>query len=477
MSARNPRISPVMVPELLESFPAPPSFIPPSPRTPLMPNTPSTPSAFSPNLSNPPPTLPPTSPLPPLPAGPSPISEEETLLFLSSASRLKRLSRLSINSTSSRRDSTATTTSVISNGSANGGVPGLSPSMSGSSISSSSSSTSSSARIRTESLTSSHSLRSYPSTSSLSVVSASASHSFRLPTPAEKSPQGRLIPPMEISITEEDDGISTSADLTAVTLDFLCSDMDEENGLAQFPVPPQPVRKLKTSPPPSSFKSPPPVTASTRSQPFPNKEGGTPGGRTSPDIQTIISETPRPRRRKSSLLSNPSSREQSRSRAPSLKRQPQRSSAPSAILGQTSYSRPAMTRKLSLPDGRHEDTPGLEADEIDMDRLERELEGDGTESDSSLDLHTPFAHVMLRDGLISPRSKVIMALGTSTRPGSTISIELQRLREQRLACLRTSVIPSNAEQGIETVGSCAVVLVSLLDWGGVIVRTRIRHHL
>ncbi|KAF9777429.1 hypothetical protein BJ322DRAFT_574801 [Thelephora terrestris] len=60
-------------------------------------------------------------------------------------------------------------------------------------------------------------------------------------------------------------------------------------------------------------------------------------------------------------------------------------------------------------------------DEIDMDRLERELEGDGTESDSSLDLHTPFAHVMLRDGLISPRSKVIAALDTSTRPGSTIS--------------------------------------------------------
>ena len=30
-------------------------------------------------------------------------------------------------------------------------------------------------------------------------------------------------------------------------------------------------------------------------------------------------------------------------------------------------------------------------------------------------------HVMLRDGLISPRSKVITALDTSARPGSTIS--------------------------------------------------------
>lgn len=82
-------------------------------------------------------------------------------------------------------------------------------------------------------------------------------------------------------------------------------------------------------------------------------------------------------------------------------------------------------------------------DDIDMDRLERELEGNGSESDSSLDLHTPFAyvisippavaessprffpvanrHVMLRDGLISPRSKVITALDTSGRPGSTMS--------------------------------------------------------
>jgi len=50
-----------------------------------------------------------------------------------------------------------------------------------------------------------------------------------------------------------------------------------------------------------------------------------------------------------------------------------------------------MARKLSLPGQRHESTSDLEMDDLDMDRLERELEGDGTESDSSLDLHTPFA--------------------------------------------------------------------------------------
>lgn len=205
---------------------------------------------------------------------------------------------------------------------------------------------------------------------------------------------------MEISITEEEDGVSASADLTAVTLDFLCSDMEEDNGVAQFPLPPQsvpsqPVRKAKTSSPPSSFKSPPPSAASIRPQPFPNKEGGShtsaTKGRTSPDISTIISETPKPRRLKSPLLSGSSPREQSRPRVPSLKRQPQRSSAPSAITGQTLAPRPTMARKLSLPGQRHEATSDLEMDDLDMDRLERELEGDGTESDSSLDLHTPFA--------------------------------------------------------------------------------------
>ena len=229
-------------------------------------------------------------------------------------------------------------------------------------------------------------------------MSASATHSHRYPASVEKWPQAQLAPPIETSIAEEEDGVSTSADLTALTLDFLCSGVDDDSGLAQFPAPPQsappqPAGKSKmSSPPPSSFKSPPPSVTSVRPQPFPNKEeDSATRGRASPDIQTIMSETPKPRRRKSSLLSNSSSREQSRSRVSSLKKQPQRSSAPSAILGQTLSVRPAVTRKLSLPERRHEDDSDLEMNELDMDRLERELEGDGTESDSSLDLHTPFA--------------------------------------------------------------------------------------
>ena len=81
--------------------------------------------------------------------------------------------------------------------------------------------------------------------------------------------------------------------------------------------------------------------------------------------------------------------------APPSNRQPQRSSAPSAILGHTSSLRPPVARKFSLPEGRRRGggVSDAETDENDVDRLERELEGDGTESDSSLDLHTPFAYV------------------------------------------------------------------------------------
>ncbi|KAF8148380.1 hypothetical protein B0H34DRAFT_802925 [Crassisporium funariophilum] len=76
------------VPLLLESFPAPPSHIPPTPTT------------ASPN---PPPTGPPCVPLPPLP-GPSRISEHEQFLLLSSVTnRSRRSSKYSV--ASSRRES------------------------------------------------------------------------------------------------------------------------------------------------------------------------------------------------------------------------------------------------------------------------------------------------------------------------------------------------------------------------------------
>ena len=64
-----------------------------------------------------------------------------------------------------------------------------------------------------------------------------------------------------------------------------------------------------------------------------------------------------------------------------------------------------MARKLSLPNGRQDGNLDLEVDGLDADRLERELEGNGSESDSSLDLHTPFAYVVsLSLFLLSRRS-------------------------------------------------------------------------
>ncbi|KDQ54022.1 hypothetical protein JAAARDRAFT_49398 [Jaapia argillacea MUCL 33604] len=120
------------VPLLLSSFPTPPTFIPnsPLPTTPLPPSGSQTitfPSVSSiatplvmpptPSTPNPPPSRPPSLPLPPVP-GPSPISEQETLAFMSNRSR--RASKISttssiystLSSTSaSRRDSVASSAS------------------------------------------------------------------------------------------------------------------------------------------------------------------------------------------------------------------------------------------------------------------------------------------------------------------------------------------------------------------------------
>ena len=55
-------------------------------------------------------------------------------------------------------------------------------------------------------------------------------------------------------------------------------------------------------------------------------------------------------------------------------------------------------------------------DDLDMDRLERELEGNGSESDSSLDLHTPFAYVISVPSVVagsSPRLFTSWRTGTS----------------------------------------------------------------
>ncbi|KAI0826061.1 hypothetical protein BC629DRAFT_44859 [Irpex lacteus] len=105
-----------VVPLLISSFPAPPSHIPSTPLgTPLgFPGASPLPSPLHP--SNPPLSLPPSSPLPPVP-GPSPVSEHDTLAFITAA-RSRRASKLSLASSTgslySHRDSIASVTSARS---------------------------------------------------------------------------------------------------------------------------------------------------------------------------------------------------------------------------------------------------------------------------------------------------------------------------------------------------------------------------
>ncbi|KAJ6493653.1 hypothetical protein C8R47DRAFT_1070168 [Mycena vitilis] len=91
---------PPLLLDALDSFPAPPTFIPQ--HSPAFPP--------SPHFFNPPPSRPPTAPLPPVP-GPSRLSDADTLLFLSSAAPARSRSKASLRE---HRDSVASTRSSTS---------------------------------------------------------------------------------------------------------------------------------------------------------------------------------------------------------------------------------------------------------------------------------------------------------------------------------------------------------------------------
>ncbi|KAH8094473.1 hypothetical protein BXZ70DRAFT_359927 [Cristinia sonorae] len=114
---------------------------------------------------------------------------------------------------------------------------------------------------------------------------------------------------------------------------------------------------------------------------------GRPG---SPDIEDILSKTPRPRRASSAVFSSPS-------RA-SIRPTPKRS--PSAF-----------SLRSEGKDGKGDDDESIFSIS-DYGALLEEPESlsdgeGGSESDSSLDIHTPLPHLMFRDGLLSPRSKLL----------------------------------------------------------------------
>ncbi|KAI0824407.1 hypothetical protein BC628DRAFT_1411015 [Trametes gibbosa] len=460
------------VPLLLESFPVPPSFIPPSPLLSAAPGSPPPPvySPFVSPLPSPatkqPLSAPPSAPLPPVP-GPSPITEHETLMFIS-ANRSRRSSKMSLASNSShysRRDSLATEVSNASGSS----MPSLSPSTS------------------VTPNDSSRSLRSYPSSGSLSV-----------PFPRYTLDKSPVIQPR---IAEEDATDLTRMSLDEITLhsplpEHLSDDEkvldvgigpsisrqphseprpslssieareghsapDEDPAVSSGILRPRhPTSPLDKELPPLPFTQPPPRSSLPPPLPPPSRRTR------SPDIDEILATTPRPHG-KSSVGSGLRSRSTSRS-VRNLRRRvcdDAGASAQSSEAGSRRTSAASTSRRTSLARARsrpeslselayeqtamtpqegdtwdedsfvsdygvpvdHTGTPYEIFDRDEEARLDRELDGDGSDSDSSLDLHTPLPHLMVKDGLLSPRSKLVQTSRNTTplpgdRPNSVFSI-------------------------------------------------------
>ncbi|KAF8901944.1 hypothetical protein CPB85DRAFT_1457805 [Mucidula mucida] len=148
-----------------------------------------------------------------------------------------------------------------------------------------------------------------------------------------------------------------------------------------------------------------------------------PTGRSvSPEITDIISRTPRPRRSASTTFS---ARSTSTSRPPSSTRR--RASSPIGL----AYDRSSTFTAASTWEDSFID---------DYGELERQLEGEGSDSDSSLDLHTPLPHLMVKHGLLSPKSKL---LPKSTSMDSLTSDEGIDPRASTISVLTTNSTKSS----------------------------------
>ncbi|KAA1472356.1 hypothetical protein DENSPDRAFT_176241 [Dentipellis sp. KUC8613] len=448
------------VPLLLSSFPAPPSFIPTN--------------ALSSPSPNPPPSLPPASPLPPLP-GPSPISEEETLIFIS-ASRSRRTSRISVSSSLS--DSTPVSGPKSPSASINTFGP---------------------TRIRTESIASSsaRSIRSLSSVSSLSTpfthdsqnthvsmgYSISEEAAIGLPRLSLEEIEINRATPSPMLFTEQDPEHTTTPcavddSISSINMADLPAADDDDDDDAAFDLAAQALHlemratRSKSSQHKSRIGRAMHSGSNSNlldmngqsSKSFPSKEpvGEFPsrteldGRASSPDISTIMAATLRPRQRStSSAGSRPRSVSSRRVRSTTPKSLPgsrRTSTATSAItlhhrqsVGETI---PAPTSNLaymqSAPEGDaywNEDSyvddygvvprGGHELEETGS-TLENEQNDGEYDSDSSIDLHTPLPNLMLRDGMLSPHSKILpqnsrtpsplLFTADGGRPGSILSV-------------------------------------------------------
>ncbi|KAJ8080387.1 hypothetical protein PM082_017220 [Marasmius tenuissimus] len=212
-------------------------------------------------------------------------------------------------------------------------------------------------------------------------------------------------------------------------------------------------KRVATGPPPSSFKGRPSVSTRTSG----DERSG------SPDIEDLIDSTPRPRRRSSasalSARGSVSSLGSNRSRSVSRVRKSRRSTGTSttqsrrhASEGYSIDSREARIARLERElDGFGSDNSEGRPGERERGGYELEVsnswtatgdnllmeEDDGSASDSSLDIHTPLPHLLLRDGVLSHKSKLLpsSSFGTSDsteslsnsqedeeRPGTTMSL-------------------------------------------------------
>ncbi|OBZ72960.1 hypothetical protein A0H81_07223 [Grifola frondosa] len=114
----------------------------------------------------------------------------------------------------------------------------------------------------------------------------------------------------------------------------------------------------------------------------------------SPDVDTFLARTPRPRRRSSATFNPPSAGARTlRSRAGStIGPSSWKVGKTQQVQGDVSPVSDYGTLLPVEPAGGAESSGG---------------EGEGSETDSSIDLHTPLPHLMFRDGLLSPRSKLL----------------------------------------------------------------------
>jgi len=450
------------VPLILESFPTPPTYIPSSPLEspsnasyfPLSPKGTSTLSRSLSALPNPPPSLPPVAPLPPLP-GPSPISDHESILIMSS-NRSRRSSRLSIQSSSQSLYSAEPSHPSIHS------PTEAVRSMSTGAVSPFTSTNPFGVSRRKGSIGSVRSLPSYssnglvpsqnqalpqdkPSTLGYAISEEESAEPPQVPSSLSNKenvgemPRRRELRPQQQA--QEPNDMHSNPSARAANPDSHAQNLHVRMraNRSKSESHKKSLRSRSTSPSAAGSAT----SASTISAKVPPVPRDRPQERSaSPDIADILSTTPRPRTRVSSVYSNASSRDsESFSRPGSMRRYAsdlQGARRRSSVVSRSESIGPRTQSPADIHDESWNDESFVEdyGNPINGEdrfvgvdpELEAQLDGEGSDSDSSIDLHTPLPHLMLRHGLLSPHSKLLpesnqlLAPLPDSRPESIMSV-------------------------------------------------------